>query len=89
MKILATIALLIGIGAVPALAQDYDFTFTDSTYSAQGILVTTNEGGGVYMVTSVIDGTLTSYLATTFDLTLVPPCNDARRPLEELTSRSG
>jgi hypothetical protein len=77
MKKFAIIAILIGVGAVPALAQNYDFTFTDSAYSAQGILVTTNEGGGVYLATSVIDGTLT-YLGQTFDLTLVPAGNDAR-----------
>ena len=71
MKKLAVIALLSGLGAVPAFAQNFNFTFTDSAYSAQGILVTTNEGGGAYLATSVIDGTIT-YLGQSFDLTLVP-----------------
>jgi hypothetical protein len=78
MKKLAVIALMIGIGAVPALAQtDFNFTFSDSQYTLSGVFVATPDGGGVYTATSVIDGTLT-YLGQTFDLTLVPVGNDAR-----------
>jgi hypothetical protein len=38
MKVFALIALLIGIGAVPALAQMYDFTYTGSYFQATGTL---------------------------------------------------
>jgi hypothetical protein len=69
---------MIGIGAVPALAQtDFNFTFSDSQYTLSGVLAASPDGGGVYTATSVIDGTLT-YLGQTFDLTLVPVGNDAR-----------
>jgi hypothetical protein len=38
MKKFAVIALMIGIGAVPALAQDYNFSINDGTVSATGTL---------------------------------------------------
>jgi hypothetical protein len=75
MKIFAVTALLIGIGAVPALAQaNYNFTYSDANYILSGVLTASPDGGGVYTVTSVT-GTVaqTSALATTYDLTLVPP----------------
>lgn len=74
MKIFAVAALLIGIGAVPALAQNYDFTYSDSQYVLSGVLTATPDGGGAYTVTGVT-GTvaLASAPGTTYALTLVPP----------------
>jgi hypothetical protein len=74
MKIFAVTALLIGIGAVPALAQSYDFTYSDANYILSGVLTASPDGGGVYTVTGVT-GTVaqTSAPSTTYALTLVPP----------------
>jgi hypothetical protein len=74
MKIFAVTALLIGIGAVPAVAQTYDFTYHDSNYVLSGVLSASPDGGGVYTVTGVT-GTVaqTSALNTKYALTLVPP----------------
>jgi hypothetical protein len=72
MKKLAVIALMIGIGAVPAFAQNYDFTYTGGGYSMSGVLATTPAGGGANLVNSVT-GTISFNGGTAEPLTLVPP----------------
>jgi hypothetical protein len=59
MKIFAVTALLIGIGAVPAFAQNYDFTYTGSGVSATGTLTGTEIGNtGSYNITG---GTISTF----------------------------
>jgi hypothetical protein len=76
MKVFAVIALLIGIGAVPALAADaqFNFTYSDANYLLSGVLTATPDGGGVYTVTGVTGGTVTwvGEPSTSYALTLVP-----------------
>lgn len=72
MKIFAVTALLIGIGAVPALAQNYDFTYSDANYILSGVLTASPNGGGVYTVTGVT-GTISYLGGSAYALTLVPP----------------
>jgi len=75
MKIFAVIALLIGIGTVPALAADaqFNFTYSDANYLLSGVLTASPDGGGVYTVDAVT-GTvaLASNPSITYALTLVP-----------------
>ena len=53
MKILAVIALMIGIGAVPAFAQSWDFTYTNAVENATGTLMGTEIGiTDVWQITS-------------------------------------
>jgi hypothetical protein len=63
---------LIGIGAVPALAQNYDFTYSDANYILSGVLTASPNGGGVYTVTGVT-GTISYLGGSAYALTLVPP----------------
>jgi hypothetical protein len=75
MKIFAVIALMIGIGAVPAFADtNYNFTYSDSQYTLSGVLTASPDGGGVFTVTGVT-GTVTwvGKPSSTYALTLVPP----------------
>src|ERR1035438_9696190 len=72
MKKFAIVALMIGIGAVPALAQNYDFTYSDSNYILSGVLTASPDGGGVYTVTGVT-GTISYQGGSAYALTLVPP----------------
>jgi hypothetical protein len=79
MKVFAVIALLIGIGAAPALAVDaqFNFTYSDANYLLSGVLTASPEGGGAYLVTGVTNGTVTWTTAppgttSTYALTLVP-----------------
>src|ERR1017187_4892791 len=75
MKNFAVIALLIGTGAVPVLADiQFNFTYSDASYTLSGVLTASPNGGGVYTATGVT-GTVaqTSAPTTTYALTLVPP----------------
>ena len=74
MRVSAVIALLIGTWAVPAFAQEFNFTYSDANYILSGVLTASPNGGSAYLVTGVT-GTVaqTSAPGTTYALTLVPP----------------
>jgi VPDSG-CTERM motif len=79
MKNFAVVALLMGAGALPVLADtQFNFTYSDSNYSLQGVLTASPDGGGVYTVTGVTGtvtyvGTDNSVSTSPYALTLVPP----------------
>ena len=71
MKKFAVIALMVGIGAVPALADQFNFSYSDSLFSMSGVLDTTQIASNEYLVTGVTNGQITDANGT-FALNLIP-----------------